>query len=126
MISQNIYPRIYIALDVAHNFLVVNQQQKCSVKLLIHGGLMKKLAALLASVAVLWGSHAAAGNYFKGEEAVELIVQAHDKGIILRKINNSTSISFDILLDLRYYRCTVKLYDQLCSDVTGFNGNYEE
>ena len=33
MISQNIYPRIYIALDVAHNFLVVDQQQEVFCKI---------------------------------------------------------------------------------------------
>jgi len=68
MISQNIHPRIYIAFDVAHNFSTINQQQECSVKLLIHEGLMKKLAALLASFAVLGGSHAAAGEIFEGEQ----------------------------------------------------------
>ena len=126
MISQNIYPRIYIALDVAHNFLVVNQQQKCSVKLLIHGGLMKKLAALLASVAVLWGSHAAAGETFKGEEALELVLEAHDEGLILAKGYSSGTHSLRILLDRRLYRCTIKKYDQFCEDHTGIDGKYEE
>ena len=88
---------------------------------------MKKLAALLASFAVLWGGHAAAGDIFRGEEAVELIVQAHDKGIILRKTHNPRiGISLDILLDLRYYQCNVEMYDQFCTDVTGFDGNYEK
>ena len=88
---------------------------------------MKKLAVLLASVAVLWGSHAAAGDVFKGEEAIELIVQAHDKGIILRKSHDPRSgNSLDILLDLRYYICIVDMYDQFCTDVTGYGGNYEK
>ena len=88
---------------------------------------MKKLAMLLASVAVLWGSHAAAREFFKGEEAVELIVQAHDKGIILRKSHNPRiGIGLDILLDLRYYACMVTIYDQFCTDVTGYGGNYEK
>lgn len=126
MISQNIYPRIYIALDVAHNFLVVNQQQKCSVKLLIHGGLMKKLAALLASVAVLWGSHAAAVETFKGEEAIELILEAHDEGLIITKGTSSGSVTYKILLDRRYYRCSINNYLQVCHDFTGIDGKYEE
>ena len=126
MISQNIYPRIYITLDVAHNFLVINQQQKCSVKLLIHGGLMKKLAALLASVAVLWWSHATAGETFKGEEALELVLEAHDEGLILAKGYSSGTHSLRILLDRRYYRCTIKKYDQFCEDYTGIEGSYEE
>ena len=46
---------------------------------------MKKLATLVASFAVLWGSHAAAGEIFKGEEAIELIVEAHEEGLILGK-----------------------------------------
>ena len=129
MISQNIYPRIYIALDVAHNFLVVNQQQKCSVKLLIHGGLMKKLAALLASVAVLWGSHAGAVETFKGEEAIELILEAHDEGLILSKVEPSgvgRGHLLTMLLDRRYFVCRINILDQICSDQTGIDGKYEE
>ena len=89
--------------------------------------LMKKLAALLASVAVLWGSHVAARDVFKGEEAVELIVKAHEEGIILRKSHDlKMGTSLDILLDLRYYACMVTIYDQFCTDVTGYGGNYEK
>jgi hypothetical protein len=128
MISQNIYPRIYIALDVAHNFLVVNQQQKCSVKLLIHEGLMRKLATLVASFAVLWGSHAASES-IRGEAAVELIIKAHKRGVIVRKeiINNADKTAlFELMLDGRFYQCNVEARDQWCNDQTGYQGKYEE
>ena len=87
---------------------------------------MKKLAVLLASVAVLGGSHAAAGEIFTGEEAIELIVEAHEEGLILGKGYSSGTHSLRILLDRRYYRCTIKKYDQFCEDYTGIEGSYEE
>ena len=90
---------------------------------------MKKLAALLASVAVLWGSHVAAGDVFKGEEAIELILEAHDEGLILSKVEQS-GISgghrITMLLDRRYFTCRINMFDQICSDQTGIDGKYEE
>ena len=87
---------------------------------------MKKLAVLLASVAVLGGSHAAAGEIFTGEEAIELIVEAHEEGLILAKGYSAGIRSLSILLDRRYYRCKIKNYDQFCEDYTGIDGKYEE
>ena len=87
---------------------------------------MKKLATLVASFAVLWGSHAAAGEIFKGEEAIELIVEAHEEGLILGKSYSSGTHTLRILLDRRLYRCTIKKYDQFCEDFTGIEGSYEE
>lgn len=87
---------------------------------------MKKLAALLASVAVLLGSHAAAGEFFQGEEAIELIVQAHEEGLILKQKEEYGGFTLRILLDRRYYFCTVKNYSQYCEDLTGISGEYEE
>jgi hypothetical protein len=91
---------------------------------------MKKIAALLASVAVLWGSHAAAGEkILYGEEAIELILEAHDEGLILSKVEQS-GISgghrITMLLDRRYFTCRINGYDQICADQTGIRGEYEE
>lgn len=90
---------------------------------------MKKLAALLASVAVLWGSHAAAIDVFKGEEAIELIVQAHEEGLILSNVEQSGVSAghlLTMLLDRRYIVCRINILDQICSDQTGIDGKYEE
>ena len=90
---------------------------------------MKKLATLVASFAVLWGSHAAAGETFKGEEALELILEAHDEGLILSKVEPSgvgRGHLLTMLLDRRYFVCRINIFDQICSDQTGIDGKYEE
>jgi len=87
---------------------------------------MKKLAALLASVAVLWGSHAAAERVLTGEEAIELILEAHDEGLIFSQKEQYGGIIFRLLLNRRNYYCSIKNFNQFCEDVTGIAGKYEE
>ena len=89
---------------------------------------MKKLAVLLASVAVLWGSHAASES-IRGEAAVELVIKAHKRGVIVRKeiINNaSKTAQFELMLDGRFYQCNIQARNQWCNDQTGYQGEYEE
>ena len=72
-------------------------------------------------------SYTSADRFLKGEEAIALIDEAHDIGIILWKnYNPKFGLSLEILLDFRYYQCNLKMYDQHCTDVTGYDGNYEK
>ena len=89
---------------------------------------MKKLAALLASFAVLWGSHAASES-IRGEAAVELIIKAHKRGVIVRKELTNDAFKttlFELMLDGRFYQCIIEARDQWCNDQTGYQGKYEE
>jgi len=86
---------------------------------------MKKLVALLTSFAVLFGSQAAAGTY-KGEEAVGLILEAHEEGLILEEKVSKVEIVIRMVLDRRYYECILRTYYQNCYDLTGIDGKYEE
>jgi hypothetical protein len=83
----------------------------------------------LITLLLMFGTQAAAERDVYGSNAVELVLRAHEKGLILdidRKKTAPPSFFIKFLLEGRYYQCNFKARDQSCSDFTGSFGEYEE
>ena len=60
---------------------------------------------------------------FVGSKAVDLVLKAQKKGLIIYKNANIDNQFFTLLLDGKYYNCFFKANKQSCSNFTGYKKN---
>ena len=83
----------------------------------------------LMTLLLMVGTQAVGERSFRGSKAVELVLMAHDKGLILEIEALETappSFFIKFLLENRYYQCNFKALTQGCNDYTGSFGEYDE
>ena len=83
----------------------------------------------LITLLLMFGTQAVAEREFRGSKAVELVLMAHEKGLILDIDLQSPAPPFffiKFLLKDRYYQCTFKPRHQMCTDFTGSFDEYEK
>ena len=70
----------------------------------------------LITLLLMFGTQATAKTV-KGSKAVDLVLKAHKKGMIMEKQCN-VGCYIAILLDGRFYQCTITEQFQTCTDET--------
>jgi hypothetical protein len=79
----------------------------------------KIIQILLTTLMMMLGNHAFADNHtLKGSEAINLVIKANKKGLILNKHVALEFITLRLILDGKYYSCFFTNNDQSCSDFT--------
>ena len=80
----------------------------------------------LMTLLLMFGSQATAEMDYRGSEAVDLVLKATKKGLILKKSEPVTDVFFiKMVFNGRYYRCKLMSLEQWCIDDTGYAGNKE-
>lgn len=79
----------------------------------------KIIQILLTALMMMLGNHAFADNHtLKGSEAINLVIKANKKGLILNKTVGADAVDMRLILDGKYYFCTLRYELQYCSDIT--------
>jgi len=79
----------------------------------------KIIQILLTALMMMLGNHAFAYNYqVRGSDAINLIIKANKKGLILYKNVGDDYVHMRLILDGKYYTCIIANKDQYCSDFT--------
>ena len=79
----------------------------------------KIIQILLTALMMMLGNHAFADNHqVRGSDAINLVMKANKKGLILDKDVAVEFILIRLLLDGKYYACFFTPENQYCSDLT--------
>ena len=79
----------------------------------------KIIQILLTALMMMLGNHAFADNHqVRGSDAINLVIKANKKGLILDKDVSAHFVVILLLLDGKYYSCFLQNNTQYCSDFT--------
>ena len=79
----------------------------------------KIIQILLTALMMMLGNHAFADNHrVRGSDAINLVIKANKKGLILEKNLGLEFVSLRLILDGKYYLCFCQPNEQFCADVT--------
>ena len=79
----------------------------------------KIIQILLTALMMMLGNHAFADNHeVRGSDAINLIIKANKKGLILNKTVGAEFVRMRLILDGKYYGCFLAYENQYCTDIT--------